>query len=106
MNPKDRYIAEVAEHGRCTENGDFKRGNAAFGRMEAALTELRGRTDRGESVLIELLNHTNGWVKLSAATDLLPLRSELASTTLENLASGLQGQLEFNAKMILREGEQ
>ena len=98
MNEKDRYIAEAAEHGRCTESGDYKRGNAAFDRMKAALAELRGRADRGESILMELLNHPNGWVRLDAATDLLPLRAELASTILENLASGPQSQLEFNAK--------
>jgi len=103
VDPKDRYIAAAAEHGRCTESGDYKRGNAAFDRMNAALAELRGRADRGESILVELLNHPNGWVRLDAATDLLPLRADLATTILENLASGLQSQLEFMAKMVLRE---
>ena len=90
MDPKDRYIADAAEHGRCTESGDFKRGNAAFDRMIAALAELRRRPDRGESVLIELLSHPNGWVRLDAATALLPLRPDVASTVLEDLASGPQ----------------
>jgi hypothetical protein len=103
MNEKDRYIAEAVEHGRCTESGDYKRGNAAFDRMKAALAELRGHSDRGESILIELLNHPNGWVRLDAATDLLPLRAELASTILENLASGPRSEVEFNARMVLRE---
>jgi hypothetical protein len=103
VDPKDRYIAAAAEHGRCTESGDYKRGNAAFDRMNAALVELRGRADRGESILMELLNHPDGWVRLDAATDLLPLRADLASTILENLASGPQSQLEFMAKMVLRE---
>ena len=103
VDPKDRYIAAAAEHGRCTESGDYKRGNAAFDRMVAALAELRERADRGGSVLIELLNHPNGWVRLEAATHLLPLRTELASTILENLASGPQSQLEFIAKMVLQE---
>ena len=66
VDPKDRYIAAAAEHGRCTESGDYKRGNAAFDRMNAALAELRGRADRGESILVELLNHPNGWVRLDA----------------------------------------
>jgi hypothetical protein len=30
VDEKDRYIAEAAEHARCLENGDFKRGNAAI----------------------------------------------------------------------------
>jgi hypothetical protein len=103
VDPKDRYIAEAAEHGRCTESGDYKRGNVAFDRMIAALAELRKRADRGESMLIELLNHPDGWVRLEAGTHLLPFREELASTILENLASGPQSQLEFVAKMVLRE---
>jgi hypothetical protein len=102
-DPKDRYIAAAAEHGRCTENGDYKRGNAAFDRMKVVLAELRGCADRGESILMELLNHPNGWVRLDAATDLLPLRAELASTILENLASGPRSEVEFMAKMVLRE---
>jgi hypothetical protein len=60
MDPKDRYIAEAAEHGRCTENGDYKKGNMAYDRLMSALAELRGH-------------------------------------------AGPQSQLEFNAKMVLRE---
>lgn len=103
VEPKDRFAAEAAEHGRCTESGDYKKGNAAFDRMTAALAELRQRTDRGEAVLIDLLSHPNGWVKLGAATNLLPLRADLASQVLEDLASGPQSQLEFGAMMVLRE---
>ena len=103
MHEKDRYIAEAAEHGRCTESGDFKRGNAAYDRMKVALAELRRHTDRGELVLIGLLNHPNEWVRLGAATHLLPLRAELATTILEKLASGPRSDAEFNARMVLRE---
>jgi hypothetical protein len=71
--------------------------------MKATLAELRRCADRGESILLELLNHPDGWVRLDAATDLLPLRVDLASTILENLASGPRSQLEFMAKMVLRE---
>jgi hypothetical protein len=71
--------------------------------MNADPAELRGRVVIGESILMELLDHPNGWVRLDAATDLLPLRADLASTILENLASGPQSQLEFMAKMVLRE---
>jgi Domain of unknown function (DUF2019) len=103
MNEKDRYIAAAAEHGRCTESGDFKKGNAAYDRIIAVLKELRRHADRGESVLIELLNHPNGWVRLGAATHLLPLRAEVASSLLENLASGPRSEVEFEARTILRE---
>jgi len=103
MDPKVRFIADAIEHGRCTESGDYKKGNAAFDRMALALAELRERPDRGESVLVDLLNHPNGWVRLGAATHLLPLRVDLACHVLEDLASGPQSQLEFGAMMVLRE---
>jgi Domain of unknown function (DUF2019) len=103
VDPKDRYVAAAAEHGRCTASGDYKKGNAAFDRMKAALAGLRRSADRVESVLMGLLNHPDGWVRLGAATDLLPLRADLASTILENLASGPRSQLEFVARMVLRE---
>jgi hypothetical protein len=103
MDSKDRYIAEATEHGRCVEGGDFKKGNAAYDRMIVALMELRGRTDKGEPVLMELLNYPNGWVRLYAATHLLPLRAELASQVLEGLASGPQSEIEFSATMVLQE---
>lgn len=102
-SPKDRYIADAMEHGRCMENGNFRKGNAAFDRMMAVLAELRQRVDRGESVLVELLDHPDGWVTLEAATHLLPLREELASTVLEKIASGPRSMIEFNAKMVLQE---
>jgi hypothetical protein len=103
VEPMDRFVAEAIEHGRCTESGDYKKGNAAFDRMTAALAELRERADRGEAVLINFLSHPNGWVRLGAATNLLPLRVELASQVREDLASGPQSQLEFGATMVLRE---
>ena len=103
MDPKDRFIAEAAEHGRCAESGDYKSGNKAFDRMLAALAELQGRADRGELALTELLNHQNGWVRLGAATHLLPLRAELASKVLEDLASGPRSEVEYDARIVLRE---
>jgi hypothetical protein len=99
----EQYVANAAEHGHCTETRDFKRGHAAFDRMEAALGRLRQRDDKGESILRELLSHPNGWVRLASATHLLPLRTDCACKTLERLASGPQSYVEFNAKMVLRE---
>src|SRR5262245_15714258 len=103
MDLVDRYIAQAAEHGRCTESGDFKSGNAAFDRMMSALAEMRAHADKGESILTNLLSHPNGWVRLEAAVHLLPLRPDLASTALRFLASGPRSEVEFDAKMVLRE---
>ncbi len=71
--------------------------------MMTALAKLRSRIDRGEAILVELLEHPNGWVRLSAATHLLPLRSKPASATLEDLTSSPRVELRFEAKMVLTE---
>jgi hypothetical protein len=59
----------------------FKKGNAAFDRMEVALGRLRQRDDKGESILRELLAHSDGWVRLASARHLLPLRADCACKT-------------------------
>ena len=103
LDAKERYLAKVIEHGRCTESGDSRTGNTAYDAMTAALKELRERDDRGEAPLLELLNHPNNWVKLAAATHLLPLRPELASEVLEKLASGPRTEARFDARIVLRQ---
>jgi hypothetical protein len=103
MDDKDRYIAEATEYGRCSERADPKKVNAAYRRLAAVLAQLRAGSDRGESILVDLVNHSNGWVRLWAATDLLPLRAELASSALEELAAGPPSELRFDAKKVLRE---
>ena len=103
MDLKERYITEAAEQGRCTESADSERADAAYDQMMASLAELRRLADRGESMLIEMLSHPNRWVRLSAATHLLPLRADLASKILDDLAFGPRGELRFEAEMVLRE---
>lgn len=103
MDDKDSYIANAVEHGRCVEKGDYENGNVAIDLLMETLAKLRQHSDSGQSTLLTLLSHPNGWVKLFAATHLLPTRGELAASILENLASGPQSELEFNATMILRE---
>jgi hypothetical protein len=93
----------VVEHGDCTERGHFRKGNAAYDAMIAALAELRRRADRGEATLLELLDHPNDWVKLAAATHLLPLRPDVASKLLEKLSSSPRGALRLNASLLLRQ---
>jgi len=61
------------------------------------------RKKAGRDVLLRAASHPNRWVRLSAATNLLPLRVDLASQVLEDLASGPQSHVEFDAKMVLRE---
>jgi hypothetical protein len=71
--------------------------------MMAALAKLRSQVDRGEAILVGLLGHPDGWVRLSAATHLLPLWADPASATLEDLASSPRAAPRFEAEMVLRE---
>ena len=103
MDEKNRYVIAAAEQGRFLESADSEKANAAFDTMMAALAKLRSQVDRGEAIPAELLDHPDGWVRVSAATHLLPLRAEPACTTLEGLASGPCGELPFEAEMVLRE---
>jgi hypothetical protein len=103
MNDQDRYIAEATEYGRCSEAADSNKVNAAYRRLKAALEGLRAGPAQGEPILAGLLAHPNPWVRLWAGTHLLPMRAELATSALEELASGPPGELRFDAKMVLRE---
>jgi hypothetical protein len=103
IDDKDRYIAGATEYGRCSEMADSKKVNAAYHRLAAVLARLRAGSDQGASILVDLVNHSSGWVRLWAATDLLPLRAELASSALEELAASPPGELRFDAKMVLQE---
>ena len=103
MSEKSRYIAAAADYGRFSISGDHIRGNSAYREMKAALAELRKSADRGETILSEVLDHPNGWVRMMAATHLLPMRPELASSTLKNLASDPERDLRIEAELVLRE---
>jgi hypothetical protein len=103
IDDKHRYIAEAAEYGRCSDMASSKKVNAAYHRLAAVRRRMRAGSDQGESILVDLVNHSNRWVRLWAATDLLPLRAELASSALEELASGPPGELRLDAEMVLKE---
>jgi hypothetical protein len=103
MNARDQYIVKAVGYGRCAEAGGLKKVNAAYFRVKKALARLRLDPDRGESILTELLDHPDAWLRSLAATHLLPLRADLASPVLEVLASGTSGVLRLTAEMALKE---
>jgi hypothetical protein len=99
----EQYVAAAREHGKCTETGNYKSGNKAYDRIIAAIREMRKLPDRGEVILTELLFQPDDWVKMWAATHLLPLREAAASTVLARLASVSPGLLRADADMVLKE---
>lgn len=103
MSAMENYVAEIAEYGRCSERYDHKKGNPAFRRVETALRAVRATEDKGEAVLISLLDHSNPWVRFLAATHLLPLRADLALSILEQIAAASQGVLRLQVDLVLQE---
>ena len=97
------YAAAAGQHGECTERGDYRTGNKAYERIIRALNSLRALPDRGEEILLSLLNHTDDWVKIWSATHLLPLRAETACDALERLAAGGSRHVASDAKIVLQE---
>jgi hypothetical protein len=99
----EKYIADAMLHGECSHNGNWRLGNKAMDRLMAAIPKFRAMPDRGESALTALLDHPSEWVRLCAATDLLPLREDLARGVLEKLLKASSRHAAFDAKMVLSE---
>jgi Domain of unknown function (DUF2019) len=99
----DRYVAAALQHGECTRRGDSDAGNKAYARMIDALRELRAEPDGGKNALSELINNSDDWVKVWAATHLLPLSEGVACAALNRVASGPPSLAEFNAKIVLKQ---
>ena len=97
------YVAAAIEHGETFDSGDYRRGNKVYDREMAALAELRKAPDKGAKTLSRLLHHANDWVKLAAATNLLPLNEGPARAVLKYLASGPTYEVSFQAKWVLKE---
>src|SRR5579871_1127145 len=103
MTPTERYAAAAREHGDCARRGDSDAGNEAYRQIMAALGELRDSADHGEQALLELIDHSDEWVRVWASTHLLPICEEPARAVLERAANGPSSLVEFNAKMVLQE---
>ena len=98
----EAYAMAAIAHGAATDRGDHKKANAAHRKVMEALEKIRASSDRVLSVLTGLLVHDDPHVRCWAATHLLPLDEDAATTTLCRLTSeppfaGL------DAKMVLRE---
>jgi hypothetical protein len=99
----DRYVVAALQHGECTRRGDSDAGNKAYAQMIDALREVRAEPDGGKDALSELTKYSDDWVKVWAATHLLPLSEDVACATLNSVASGPPSLAEFNAKMVLNQ---
>ena len=98
----DAFVTAARAHGAATQEGDDEAANKQHDALIAALQSLRASAVDWPEILQDALSdadpHVRGW----AATHLLAVGPEPATSTLEELASQ-KGIAAFNARMVLRE---
>ena len=100
----NKYIEAAIQHGKATEEGDYKSANKAFKVLKKVYDELKANQDFGVQKLSNLLNHEEEYVRLWASSHTLQVDTEKAKKTLIELTKKT-GFLAFNAKMTLEEWE-
>ncbi len=98
----DCYAHSAYSYGEAMENGDYNAANIYFDKNSDAHQHLLRLGDRGGRALMELLEHENVHVRISAATHLLSTFRKEALEVLETLstAPGFPG---FTAQMALED---
>jgi hypothetical protein len=97
------YQEAAVAHGEATEEGDFKRGNAAHDRLASAYRELRRRGEGAQDLLLPLLEDSRISVRGWAASHALEFKPELGEIVLEGIAAGAKGLLRLGAESTLSE---
>lgn len=95
------YETAAKQHGRGTDEGDYRRANEAHDVITAVRHELIERSC--DEMLTTFLTSPDGWVRHWAATHLLQAQPSKAAPALERLASGEQGYLRLVSEMALKE---
>lgn len=100
-NLKNKFIEFAVTHGTCTEVGDSKGANISYDLLMDTLIEMSHEYDSGRLMLSFLCNYDNDYVKIWAATYILPIDSELGVRTLK-LLSNRKGFVGIDAAMTLK----
>jgi hypothetical protein len=100
----NRYIDSAVQHGKSTEDGDYKSANKAFKTLKKTFVELKDNKDYGVEKLLCLLKHEEAYVRLWAAAHTLQVNPNAAKKTLNQLTK-LPGFIGFTARMTIDEWE-
>ena len=98
----EKYVTNALIHGEASQEGDFKRGNAAYHGIVAALKELRAAGEDGRQALLDVLHHESDAVTCWAATHLLKTDKKKAIKVLRAI-SRRPGIIGSDASTVLEE---
>lgn len=98
-----KYVDATIIHSVESNGGDHRVANKNYEIAVNCLCEIKN-LDEWKNVFVNLLDHENTSVRVSAACYLLPYKTQLAIKTLKNCRSAPNG-VGFTAKMILQEWE-
>jgi len=98
----EEFVDAIARHGAAAEAGAYKTTNKQYKRYDKLRKRLEQKGEAGRHAIHALLEHSNPWVRLVAASIYLKYREAEATKVLEAVErdTGIVG---FNAKMVLRE---
>jgi len=98
----EEFVDAVTKHGAATEAGDHKTTNKQYRRYDSLRKHLEQKGEAGRHAIHALLEHSNPWVRMVAASTYLKYHEAEATKTLEALAKE-KGIIGFDAKMVLHE---
>jgi hypothetical protein len=104
MQKKDileEYIAGAKLHGIGTEEGDHKKANRAYARLNSAYRMLKEK-DPDLHDLVTLIDHSDISVRLWSAAHLLLINSKVALPVLEKISED-KGPVAFSAEMTIKQ---
>lgn len=97
----NKFIDATVIHRTESEGGNYKLANKNFDIAVKCICKIK-EFDGWADVFETLLNHENASIRVSAAYNLLPFKTELAIKTLKKCTRVPKGE-GFNAKTILQE---
>ena len=95
----------AAEHGRATREGNARKANKAYRKLNRFATQLKKRGADAHAGWLALLDEKDDAVRVWAASHALEFAPEQAVRTLRSVASGRPGPDRLDAEMTLREWE-
>jgi Domain of unknown function (DUF2019) len=100
---EEEFARLAIEHQGLMNACDSKAANKVQSRFSKHARAVRELPDRGASLLLKLINHTNSAVRAKAAYLLLPINERLAIQTLRPIAKSESPWESTNAEMIIKE---
>jgi hypothetical protein len=98
----EEFVDAVTKHGAAADAADYKTTNKQYKRYDSLRKRLEKKGEAGRHAIHALLEHSNPWVRLVAASIYLKYHEAEATKMIEALTRE-KSIVGFNAKMVLRE---